>query len=369
MPSDQIRALHGIVGGSLALLSACAGSGRDAELRTPSPRPSTVVGAFPEREVASTRFPVASSPVASSSEPPSGCGSSLPEAARAPFARIFDGPVRSLAAGKPPRIAVVSGATASVFDGKRWQTVAPALPTAANTAYEIFFGRDNEPRLMGYRGDPDSNEPLESHYRRHRGLRWVEAEGELGPLGGPAGGLYGVLGYDDPEVVCKPRIGCLLKRSSGWTRLPAHDRPVPIVVSGGTGWALHGDRIERADGTRWLELEPRRAWNRPRALWADPAGEIWVVEADGVFRRAGERWVEMAQPLARPLDVWGSSADDVWLAGHDGAAHFNGTTFRCVPGLPGPLDAIRSAGEHLWLAGESGVWHARSLPGARSHLE
>jgi hypothetical protein len=173
-----------------------------------------------------------------------------------------------------------------------------------------------------------------------------------------------VLGHDDPEVVCRPALFCLVKRITGWRRAPAHAAPLRIVLGGGTAFALHPDRIERLEGESWLPLAPARAFEDPVAIFVDAGGAPWVVEGtrDGVTRLRDGRWETLETPVRAPKAIAGTAPDDVWLAGASGAAHFDGRHWLVVPGVAGPLSLVAVSPPNVWLAGEAGVFRGSPLP-------
>jgi hypothetical protein len=134
--------------------------------------------------------------------------------------------------------------------------------------------------------------------------------------------------------------------------------PARVVLSGGTAYALHRDRIERLERDAWVNIDTGRAFHEPLSLFADLAGSLFVVEKghDTVLRFANGRWETMPSPLRGPRAVWGKSATDVWLVGTGGAAHFDGKAWRTAADAPGPLEHIAHAPPDLWLAGESGIF-------------
>jgi hypothetical protein len=233
---------------------------------------------------------------------------------------------------------------------------APKLPAGA--AVEIFFGRDNQPRLMGFApGDGSGEIPV---YLRFRHGVFRPEPSELGPLGAARGALYGVLGFADPEVVCRPRELCLVKRTTGWGRVAAHDAPARIVLSAGSVFALHAAHIERLGERGWSRLEPVRAFEQPLAAWLAPNGELWVVDrsAGGLFRLKSGQWEALASPVAEPRAIFGRSERSVFVVGRSGAAEFDGSRFGCVQGVDGPLQLALAVGNEVWLAGESGVYRS-----------
>lgn len=266
----------------------------------------------------------------------------------------------SLATGKAGHVALLSNLRAKVYDGKTFRTIEPDLTAAPGLTLSIFFGRDNRPRLMGYAEDGRGG--LEQRYLRERGGRWQKAADELGGLG-TAPGLYGVLGHDDPEVVCSPKRSCIVKRVTGWVSVPAHDAPLPIVLSGGTAWALAADRVLRLGETGWLELESPRAFERPVSLIsaapsASSTRDLWLLDRSGasLARRIGGVWSAAPAPVQNAKAMAGRSEKDFWIVGDGGAVHFDGASFRCASDVPGPLRAVSLADGAVWVGGDSGLF-------------
>jgi len=263
------------------------------------------------------------------------------------------------APGLTPRAATWSGHHVTLFEaGNARELPAPALPAGARV--EVFFGRDNQPRLMGFvPGDAGKEVPV---YRRFRHGAFAPEPSELGPLAAARGALYGVLGFADPEVVCRPHELCLVKRTTGWSRVPAHPEPVRVVLSNGRVFALRADHVERLEANDWAALEPPRRFEHPRDAWLAPNGELWVVDAaaTGISRLKDGRWEGIDAPVREPHAVFGRSERQVFVVGKDGAAEFDGARFRCVQGVDGPLSLAFAVGDELWLAGDSGVYrHGR----------
>ncbi|HEX6278315.1 MAG TPA: hypothetical protein VFZ53_34955, partial [Polyangiaceae bacterium] len=232
--------------------------------------------------------------------------------------QVETAPVVALAVGKPPKIALLVSGEALVGDGSASFARVPAPETKnAEASIEIFFGRDDQPRLMGYRR---RDAKLEPYYRRSKGGRFQPEPAELGPLSAPEGALYGVLGHADPEVVCRPALFCLVKRTTGWRRAPAHREPVRIVLGGDTAFALHRDRIERLEGDAWVPLAPERAFDDPRSVLLERDGAPWIVEGgrDGIARLVAGRWETLEAPVRGPRALAGVPPNDVWLVGTSG---------------------------------------------------
>jgi hypothetical protein len=287
------------------------------------------------------------------------CSTDTPSAslAEAKFSKLYPGPVLSAAVGTPPRAAIWSGTSVTLFQNEQpHELPAPQLPAGA--VVELFFGRDNQPRLMGFSpGEPGREVPV---YLRFRHGVFRAEPSELGPLGAPRGALYGVLGFDDPEVVCRPRELCLVKRTTGWARVAAHAEPARVVLRGGSVFALHAERIERLEKDGWSVLKPTRAFVRPLDAWLAPNGELWVTDHSphGLTRLTSGGWEAMSSPVNSPRAVFGHSERSVYVVGANGAAVFDGLHFRCVGGVPGPLHLAFPVGDAIWLAGERGVYRS-----------
>jgi hypothetical protein len=301
-------------------------------------------------------------PAVPTSVPPSTEAAASAAAAGISFRRVDTTPVVSLAVGKPPKIAFLGSGEALIGDAKGLSRVSVGDAPSAELSIEIFFGRDDQPRLMGIRRTPTSGK-AQAYYRRYKGGRFQPEPSELGPLAGGDGALYGVLGHADPEVVCRPGLFCLVKRTTGWSRAPAHSVPVRVVLAGGSAWALHADRIERLEKDRWVPIVPERTFGDPSALFVDSDGAPWVVESkpDAVTRLVKGGWETRASPVRGARAIWGSAPNDVWLVGASGAARFDGTSWREVSGVPGPLSLIAFAPPSLWLAGRAGVFEATRI--------
>jgi len=151
---------------------------------------------------------------------------------------------------------------------------------------------------------------------------------------------------------------CLVKRLSGWSTVPAHAAPVPIVLAGETGFALHPTHIERLTAEGWRGLEPARAWQAPSALWVSPSGATWVTEpgTHSLWLLRQGTWQRETAPVRAPAAVWGSSDSAVWVVGESGAVFYDGARWSCVPELGGALVQVMPLGEALLLAGPAGLW-------------
>ena len=136
----------------------------------------------------------------------------------------------------------------------------------------IYFGRDNQPRVMGTRFGPDGPR---QHYLRFRHGRWKTEPHELAAFAGrPHAALYGWLGWDDPEVLCKVGRFCLLKSRRGWSQ-------APLVVPS-PGVALRVDY--GADGPFALTDTPAQDRESSRAS-SGTARSSWARQASACGRK------------------------------------------------------------------------------------
>lgn len=344
--------LVGLVG-----LASVFGCSKPAEL----PRSSTT-GPAPSATgprvapAASASVPVTN---AAASAAPAPCSPDAPPSlfAAAEFTRIHPGPVLSAAVGTPPRAAVWSGTAVTLFEGDSARELpTPRLPEGATA--EVFFGRDNQPRLLGFApAAPGREVPV---YLRYRQGVFRPEPSELGPLAAPRGALYGVLGFADPEVVCRPRELCLVKRTTGWGRVAAHDAPARVLLRSGSIFSLHADHVERLGERGFSPLEPAWQFDHPIDVWLAPGGELWVTDrsASGLHRVQGASSEAVASPILEPRAVFGRSEGAIYIVGKNGAAEFDGTRFRCLRGVNGPLHLALAVGNDVWLAGESGVYRS-----------
>jgi hypothetical protein len=271
--------------------------------------------------------------------------------------------VLSFALGKAPKVAALVQGAVLLFDGSTWRRLEALESARPGTQVQLFFGRDDAPRLMGFSQPPGEAE-ARPFYQRFKQGRFQPEPSELGPLAASRGRLYGVLGHDDPEVVCRQGSFCLVKRVTGWAKAPAHGSVPHIVLAGGDAFALHADHIERLKGEQWVPLTPARAWREPLALWLDPSGTPWVIERgqDALLTLVDGTWQAIAQPVREPRALWGSARNDLWIVGSSGAAHYNGVDFRVVDGVSAPLHGVAFSAPYLWLTGESGVFRGEPLP-------
>jgi hypothetical protein len=220
----------------------------------------------------------------------------------------------------------------------------------------IYFGRDNEPRVMGSRMGESGERAV---YWRHLPNGWRDGREEIGQLGGAVPlGLWGVLGSADPELVCRVNSLCIIKRRSGWTLAPAGAIERLVTLQEGVLWGLDGSGIAGIDKRGWATvIAAPSAW-KPRAFWAT-AGEAWVSTADELWHFHDGKWASITSPVGAVSALWGASRASVWLAGAHGAAHFDGKDLRATT-LREPLAAANGrSDDEVWLGGPTGLYRVR----------
>jgi hypothetical protein len=271
------------------------------------------------------------------------------------FARVLQAPVHSLAFGKDQRVAAL-GEEAWLDVGKGFQRL--PRPPNASPDVQIFFGRDAQPRLMGSAQDERGSRGV---YSRFRGGAWQSGASEIGRLGGaPHAPLFGVLGYDDPEVVCKQADQCIIKRLTGWATIAGLPGTPRVALCGPTAWAFSTARVWRLEKSGWQELEGKLPFDRASALWATASDRLWITEPETntLHRLEHGAWSRHASPIAGPRHVWATGESDVWVAGDGGTAHYDGTRWSKVEGAGERLLFVTGRSpKDVWLAGHSGVWH------------
>ncbi len=267
--------------------------------------------------------------------------------------------VSSIALGDGSRIAVLADPP---YVGDARGLHALPLPDSfqpksdENAELRIFFGRDNEPRIMGTRRTSAGETPV---YLRHTSAGWCDGRDEIGQLGSATrGGLWGVLGSADPELVCRAGAVCIIKRTSGWTLAPAGPASRTVELREGTLWGLDVDGIAAIDAHGWSLVVPAPIWSRPEAFWA-VAGEAWVAADGDLFHYQRGAWTSARAPISAPAAFWGSRPDSIWLVGKGGAAHFDGRVWRASSSV-GSLRAVAGRSDaELWFGGDTGLFRVQ----------
>ena len=339
----------------LLVMLATLAAGCAAAQAEPHPLPTASAESTAAAGAASSVPPIASSPAPS------------PEVAKpAPLEltveRVLAVPVTAIAIGEGTRIAVLADPP---YVGDARGLHALPLPAALRPKpgdvdqAGIFFGRDNEPRIMGARRASSGESAI---YWRHLPNGWRDGREEIGQLGGAKpGGLWGVLGTADPELVCRVNAACIIKRTSGWTTAPAGDVARTVALQDGVLWGLDASGVSGIDKHGWAIAIPAPAWSAPRALWAT-RDEAWVSTPHGLFHFSSGKWSELPSPIGEVWAWWGTRPDSIWLAGTSGAAHFDGQGFRLVP-IAGPLSVVRGrSDDEVWFGGAAGLFRATKRP-------
>jgi hypothetical protein len=327
----------------------------------------SVACAAPQKAAPIQRAPLVASAATppSASAPPANSNSVTAVPAAPPPApleltltQLLSVPVDAIALGEGTRIAVLADSP-YVGDarGLRPLPLPVGLRPKASERDDlgIFFGRDNEPRIMGTRYGEKGERAV---YLRHLPNGWRDGREEIGQLGGAAAsGLWGVLGAADPELVCRVGAVCIIKRNSGWTTAPAGALKRIVTLQDGVLWGLESGGISGIDAHGWTLAMPAPTWSEPRALWAT-RGEAWVSTSAELFHYRDGKWATVPSPVGVATSFWGTRADSVWVVGATGAAHFDGQRFQPVA-IAGPLRVVRGRSDsELWFGGETGLFRA-----------
>lgn len=356
----------------LVWVGGCAAQHAPASRRAPKP------GAERRHAAAHEAPPPTPRPASSPTATPAAAvtlptGSSPPGRHAPPLVRLTDvihpvtEPVHSLALDPEREKIAALGTGAWLFEQGRWRAIpmAPDLLPAADErdVARIYFGRDHLPRIMGTRIGPEGPRQL---YLRYRHGAWRTEQREQAAFAGkPHAALYGVLGWNDPEVLCKVGQFCLIKQRSGWSQVPLPvdpPRTAPRIDLGtGSAYALLDDRLLRLGPKAWHPVGGKGPWKGPPGgAWTDDAGG-WVSapEEGAIYRHDGTAWRRHPSPVDAPRGLWSPDGRQLWVAGQSGAGYFDGRSWYRVGDIAGPLSEVIGLGRTLWFAGESGVWSGR----------
>lgn len=147
--------------------------------------------------------------------------------------------------------------------------------------------------------------------------------------------------------------GALLEHSNGEWRYVEIDGGEPVqtvhVVSENDIWAGTTDAVYQKREGQWTRMRD----GSPRAIAADPTGDVWAVSGKQVLRWDGQQWHDETPGEAVFIDV-ATNADGVWLL----AIENIGRKTRCFPyhlasgvwkELPGPLEEYSIGGQNAGL--------------------
>jgi hypothetical protein len=275
------------------------------------------------------------------------------------FRRVLDAPVHSLSFGEKSYVAAM-GADAWLDRGKGFEKLPkPPKPTAD---VAISFGRDNLPRLMGFERTPAGEAGV---YFRFRKNAWERGASEIARLADDPGPMYGVLGWADPEVVCKRGNQCIIKRTSGWKFLPALASLPRVVLCEGQAWAFEQNQLWLLEKEGWRSIAPAPAFGRISSVWGTSPAEVWVADAGrtALHHFAGSSWSEQRSVIEAPRAVWAPSSSEIWLAGEGGAARHDGKQWVLAADAPkGALIVAGRGTSEVWVGGSSGVWQGSRSP-------
>lgn len=317
--------------------------------------------------------PMSSIPAEATTAAPSVDEPSAPKAVtvkRGSWKRELEMPASSIGVGKR-RVAVLTMdgeryASAFMREGDKWSDlkVPERMLASAGERDElrIWFGRDDRPRVMGTRYRPDGSG--EMVYLRFKG-NWRDKAGEIGRLDSPPEApLFGILGHDDPEVVCKLGDTCIIKRLTGWTMIPPPPEILRVELAGTGAVGIGRTTAWRLAKEGWepLSAAPVPWKSAPAGLWASADGPVWVAEPgrDLLHHWSGATWTSHPSPQNEPQALWGASPDDVWLAATEGPAHWDGARWSRLLEPTGAFEDVRGGFEgEIWLVGPAGVWRGQ----------
>lgn len=272
-------------------------------------------------------------------------------------------PGLALAAGER-RLAVLTGPDPTrptgvqLFDGGRWRDLPfgrLVAPDPASDHLEVYFGRDDRPRIMGYR---ERAGRLSQRYYRWKG-NWRDRAGEIGRLDGdPPAALFGVLGHADPEVVCKQGDICIIKRRTGWTMVPVPSQLHRVRIADGRAYAVAaGSALTLGTGDdAWAPLTPAVPWTETPSALAVVGTTVWVAAGTSVYRGSAARWRSTPSIVGAARALWAGADDDVWVVGENGVGHHDGRGWRRLAEPVGPQSAVTGHRGDVWVAGPNGVW-------------
>ncbi len=323
--------------------------------------------ARPEPEPAATSAagsPIASAAPTAAQQPAASATQALAPTDAYRAERTLEADVHFFITGEGGRLAVLANEGGVIvphrFESAKWEKL--ELPAAhraavADASLGIYFGRDNRPRLMGFRNVSGESRMV---YLRFKDGSWRDERSEIGSLANDKAVLYGVLGEADPEVVCREGSICLLKSRKGWKEVRATiPKDANVRVFGGKGYALTADGVYLAAEGGFTKVGGSSPWKgNPSGFWVGADGSVVVAEASTnvlhVLDRPDAAWRKEASPIAGVRDVAGP-ASDRWLVGDGGIAHGDGSGWRRVGEAGWSLARVIVLADAVFFGGKTGV--------------
>jgi len=130
----------------------------------------------------------------------------------------------------------------------------------------------------------------------------------------------------------------------------------------GVLWAGSSLGVARFDGTEWtLRYSSEDGLPSGASVWAidwDSGGRLWVGTANGLFRREGERFVQVLSADGLSLgivpDLLAETNGTIWIAGWDrGPCRWDGKELRPLPAASG-LDVAKAS--KVYRDGDGQIW-------------
>ncbi len=284
--------------------------------------------------------------------------------------RVLDAGVVALSVERAPHVAALSSDKAFIHTGKGWQEVAlPAHPHLSGTegVRELFYGRDYRPRLVV---NVDAATGPDRSYFRWLPAGFRAAPHELGPLArkarpigaGPCPSctdnrLVAVLGNEDPEIICRPRDVCVVKRVTGWSTFAAPEDVRYAAIFRGKAFLLAGRSLLAVEDDKRVQvLSDQGPWSEARGL-AVVDGALWVLDASSsLYRFERGAFRSFVSPVGPPRALWGTTEAALWVGGERGLGRFDGERFLIVSAVPGDVTALGGRGkDELWIGGSTGL--------------
>ena len=170
-----------------------------------------------------------------------------------------------------------------------------------------------------------------------------------------------VLGNEDPEIICRPRDVCVVKRVTGWSTFAAPPDVRLAAIFRGKAYLLAGRSLLSVEGDKSVQvLSDQGPWREARGLVVVD-GVFWVLDASAtLYRFDGQSFRSFVSPVGPPRALWGTSEAELWAGGPGGLARFDGERFQRVSALGGEVNALGGRGrDELWIGGSNGLHCAK----------